>query len=61
VTSADSVSHVVDRNDAVLSTLGRAKGSSDNVRARATSNVITAMDADGVDRLVAQRRSRDRR
>jgi putative NADH-flavin reductase len=52
VTSADSVNHVVDRIDAVLSTLGHAKGSSDNVLARATSNVITAMDADGVDRLV---------
>jgi putative NADH-flavin reductase len=52
VTSADSVNHVVDGNDAVLSTLGQAKGSSDNVLARATSNVITAMDADGVDRLV---------
>jgi putative NADH-flavin reductase len=52
VTSADSVNHVVDRNDAVLSTLGHAKGSSDNILARATSNVITAMDADGVDRLV---------
>jgi putative NADH-flavin reductase len=52
VTSSDSVNHVVDHNDAVLSTLGHAKGSSDNILARATSNVITAMDADGVGRLV---------
>jgi putative NADH-flavin reductase len=61
VTSADSVNHVVDRNHAVLSTLGHAKGSSDNVLARAISNVITAMDADGVDRLVVLSSPRGRR
>ena len=52
-TSADAVERAVAGNDAVVSTLGHAKGSPDDILARATSSVIAAMDADGVERLVA--------
>jgi putative NADH-flavin reductase len=52
VTSIDAVNRVVDGNDAVVSALGHAKGSPDDVLARGISNVIAAMQAKGVDRLV---------
>jgi putative NADH-flavin reductase len=52
VTSIDAVNRVVDGNDAVVSALGHAKGSPDDVLARGISNVIAAMQAEGVDRLV---------
>jgi hypothetical protein len=39
-------------NDAVLSALGHAKGSPDYVLAQASSNLISAISAMGVNRLV---------
>jgi putative NADH-flavin reductase len=52
VTSAEAVKRTVDGTDAVLSALGHAKGSPDDLLAHATSNVIPAMRMGGVDRLV---------
>jgi nucleoside-diphosphate-sugar epimerase len=52
VTSIDAVNRVVDGNDVVVSALGHAKGSPDDVLARGISNVIAAMQAESVDRLV---------
>jgi putative NADH-flavin reductase len=52
VMDADTVNRVVAHKDAVLSALGHAKGSPDDVLACAASNLITAMRVDGVDRLV---------
>jgi putative NADH-flavin reductase len=52
VTDAATVSRVVGGSDAVVSALGHAKGSANDVLARATANVIAAMRANGVDRLV---------
>jgi putative NADH-flavin reductase len=52
VTDLTTVSRVVDGSDAVVSVLGHAKGSPDDLLAHATSNVITAMRMGGVDRLV---------
>jgi putative NADH-flavin reductase len=52
VASIDAVNRVIDGNDAVLSALGHAKGSPDDVLVRGMSNVIAAMQAYGVDRLV---------
>ena len=51
-TSADAVQRTVKGSDAVLSTLGHAKGAPDDLLADASSNVIAAMQADGVSRLV---------
>lgn len=50
--SAEAVKRTVDGSDAVLSALGHAKGSPDDVLAHATSSMIAAMRADGVERLV---------
>jgi putative NADH-flavin reductase len=52
VTDPATVSRVVAGSDAVVSALGHAKGSPNDVLVRATANVIAAMRADGVDRLV---------
>jgi putative NADH-flavin reductase len=52
VRSLEAVNRVVDGKDAVVSALGHAKESPDDVLARGMSNVITAMQTDGVDRLV---------
>jgi putative NADH-flavin reductase len=52
VTDLAAVSRVVDGSDAVVSALGHAKRSPDDVLARATANVIAAMRANDVDRLV---------
>jgi putative NADH-flavin reductase len=51
-TSAADVGRTVDGSDAVISVLGHAKGSPDDILAHATSNVIGAMRMGGVDRLV---------
>ncbi len=51
-TSAEAVRRTVDGSDAVVSALGHAKGAPADVLAHASSNVIDAMHADGVDRLV---------
>ena len=51
--SADAVKRTMDGSDAVLSALGHAKGSPDDLLARAAACVIAAMRANGVDRLVA--------
>jgi putative NADH-flavin reductase len=51
-TSAEAVKRTVDGSDAVLSGLGHAKSSPDGVLAHAGSNMIAAMRADGVERLV---------
>ena len=50
--SAEAVKLTVDGTDAVLSALGHSKSSPDDVLAHAVSNVIVAMCADGVERLV---------
>jgi putative NADH-flavin reductase len=50
--SAVAVEPAVRGSDAVISTLGHAKGSPDSVLAQASANMIAAMRADGVDRLV---------
>ena len=51
-TSADAVKRTVDGRDAVLSALGHAKGGPDDLLAQVSSNLIAAMQADGVSRLV---------
>jgi putative NADH-flavin reductase len=51
-TSAEAVKRTVDRSDAVVSALGHAKGAPDDLLAHAGSNIIAAMRADGVERLV---------
>jgi putative NADH-flavin reductase len=51
-TSAEAVRQTVQGSDAVLSALSGGKGLPDGVLARASSNMITAMHADGVKRLV---------
>jgi putative NADH-flavin reductase len=50
--SADAVEHAVAGSDAVVSALGHAKGAPDDILARATANVIAAMRADAIARLV---------
>jgi putative NADH-flavin reductase len=50
--SAEAVERTVAGSDAVVSALGHAKGAPDDILARATANVIAAMRADGVNRLV---------
>jgi putative NADH-flavin reductase len=52
VTDPAAASRVVGGSDAVVSALGHAQGSSHDVLARATANVIAAMRANGVKRLV---------
>ena len=52
VMNADDVNRVVEGNDAVVSALGHVKGTPADLLARATTNVIAAMRADGVARLV---------
>jgi putative NADH-flavin reductase len=52
VTSAEAVKRTVDSSDAVVSALGHAKGAPDDLLAHAGSNIIAAMRADGVERLV---------
>jgi putative NADH-flavin reductase len=52
VTDLTAVSRVVDGSDAVVSVLGHGNRSPDDVLARATANVIAAMRANDVDRLV---------
>lgn len=52
VGDADAVSRAVDSSDAVVSALGHAKGSPDDVLARPADNVIAAMRAGGAERLV---------
>ena len=51
-TSADAVKCTVQGRDAVLSALGHAKGAPDDLLAQVSSNLIAAMQADGVSRLV---------
>jgi putative NADH-flavin reductase len=51
-TSADAVKRTVQGSDAVLSALGHAKGAPDDLLAEASENLIAAMQADGVSRLV---------
>jgi putative NADH-flavin reductase len=48
----DAVNRLVEGSDAVLSTLGHANAAPDDLLACTSANVITAMRADGVDRLV---------
>jgi putative NADH-flavin reductase len=48
----DAVNRVVDGNDAVVSALGHVKGAPGDLLACTSANLITAMRADGVDRLV---------
>lgn len=50
--AGDAVGRAVDGSDAVISVLGHAKGSPDDVLARAAANLVAAMDAGGVERLV---------
>jgi uncharacterized protein YbjT (DUF2867 family) len=50
--SADAVKRTVVGSDAVVNALGHAKGAPEDILARATANVIAAMRADGIDRLV---------
>ena len=52
VTDFDAVSRAVKGNEAVISALGHVKGAPDDVLARGTANVIAAMRANGVSRLV---------
>jgi putative NADH-flavin reductase len=51
-TSAEAVKCTVQGGDAVLSALGHAKGGPDDFLAEASSNLISAMQAHGVSRLV---------
>jgi putative NADH-flavin reductase len=51
-TSADAVKCTVQGRDAVLSALGHAKRGPDDLLAETSANVIAAMQADGVSRLV---------
>jgi len=48
----DAVNRVVEGSDAVLSALGHVHGAPDDLLACTSANFITAMRADGVDRLV---------
>jgi putative NADH-flavin reductase len=48
----EAVNHLVEGSEAVLSALGHANGAPDDLLARTSANLITAMRADGVDRLV---------
>ena len=50
--SGDAVEDAVAGSDAVVSALGHAKGAPDDILACATANVIAAMRADGVNRLI---------
>lgn len=50
--SAEAVERTVAGSDAVVSALGHAKRAPDDILARATANVIAAMRADAIDRLV---------
>ncbi len=50
--SAEAVEHAVAASDSVVSALGHAKRAPDDVLARATANVIAAMRADAIDRIV---------
>jgi putative NADH-flavin reductase len=52
VTDAEAVRRAVAGCDAVLSALGHAKGSPDDLLARAAANVVAAMRAEGIERLV---------
>jgi putative NADH-flavin reductase len=51
-TSADAVKRLIDGSDAVLGALGHTKGSPEDILALASRNVVAAMHADDVDRLV---------
>jgi putative NADH-flavin reductase len=51
-TSAEAVERTVDGSSAVISALGHAKSAPDDLLARASSNVVAAMRADRVERLV---------
>jgi putative NADH-flavin reductase len=53
VTKVDAVHRAVEGQDAVVSALGHANASPDDLLACASANLITTMRADGVDRLVA--------
>ena len=48
----DAVNRLVEGSDAVLSALGHVNGAPDDLLACTSANLITAMRADGVDRLV---------
>jgi putative NADH-flavin reductase len=50
--NVDAVYGAVDGNDAVVSALGHVKGAPDDLLACTSANLITAMRADGVHRLV---------
>jgi putative NADH-flavin reductase len=50
--NVDAVNRVVDGNDAVVSALGHVKGAPDDLLARTSANLITAMRGDGVERVV---------
>jgi putative NADH-flavin reductase len=50
--SAEAVKRAVDGSNAVISALGHAKGTPDDVLAPAAANMIAAMHPDGVARLV---------
>jgi putative NADH-flavin reductase len=52
VADLTAVSRAVEGSDAVVSVLGHAKGSPDDVLGRATANVVAAMRTHDVDRLV---------
>jgi putative NADH-flavin reductase len=52
VMNVEAVNRAVDGNDAVVSALGHVKGAADDLLACASANLITAMRAEGVDRLV---------
>jgi putative NADH-flavin reductase len=52
VTDAHAVRRAVHGGDAVISALGHAKGAPDDVLAGAAENIIAAMGAEGVSRLV---------
>ena len=51
--NVEAVNRAVNGSDAVVSALGHGKGAPDDLLACASANLITAMRADGVDRLVA--------
>jgi uncharacterized protein YbjT (DUF2867 family) len=52
-TDAESVARAIEGTDVVLSTLGHAKGSPDDLLTRAAANAIAAMRRYGVKRLIA--------
>lgn len=60
-TRAEPVARAVEGADAVLSTLGHSKGSPKDLLTRATTNVIAAMQADGVERTRWRRTPRGSR